>query len=61
MGKIYVKVLVTIKLGDNISGKYSWCRVFPGARGGRGVGLTPPLTSQSAEVPERVELYLYSP
>jgi len=32
--------------------------VFPGGRGGRGVGLTP--TPSSAEVLERVELYLYS-
>jgi len=38
---------------------YNGCRVFPGVRGGRGVGLTP--TPSSAEVLERVELYLYSP
>ena len=34
-------------------------RVFPGGRGGRGVGMT--LTQTSAEVLEKVELYLYSP
>ena len=33
--------------------------VFPGVRGGRGVGLTPTPNSSSAEVLERVELYLY--
>jgi hypothetical protein len=37
---------------------YNGYRVFPGGIGGRGVGLT--LTSSSAEVLERVELYLYS-
>jgi len=38
---------------------YNGYWVFPGRRGGRGVGLTPPPLS-SAEVLERVELYLYS-
>jgi hypothetical protein len=33
---------------------------FPRGRDGRGVGLNPP-TPISAEVLERVELYLYSP
>jgi len=38
---------------------YNGYRVFLGGRGGQGVGLTP--TPSSAEVLERVELYLYSP
>ena len=38
---------------------YNGYRVFPWGRGGRGVGLTP--TPSSAELLERVELYLYSP
>jgi len=38
---------------------YNGYRIFPVGKGGRGVGLTP--TPSSAEVLERVELYLYSP
>ena len=38
---------------------YNGNRVFPGGRGGRGVGLTP--TPTNADVLERVEFYLYSP
>jgi hypothetical protein len=38
---------------------YNRYRVFPGGRGGRGVGLNP--TPSSTEVLERVELNLYSP
>ena len=38
---------------------YSGYQVFRGGRGGRDVGLPPP--QSSAEVLERVELYLYSP
>ena len=39
---------------------YNGYWVFSRGRGGRGVGLTPPPPS-SAEVLERVELYLHSP
>jgi len=39
---------------------YNGYRVFPGDRGGRGVGLTPPPQS-SAKILEIVELFIYSP
>jgi len=40
--------------------QYNGYRFFPGGRGGWGRGADPPPPS-SAEVLERVELYLYSP